>query len=211
MRAMNRTGRALFGEDFSFHGIDFGGNLDPLIFRSATDMHGIAFDEAVHSRFRNDYARHLQEELQTAAADLIILPGVKQLIHTLRTHPEITLGLLTGNYHTTGPIKLMAIGIEPAWFEITAYGDEAADRPALVALAIDRFRVLCGEPVSPADIVVIGDTPRDIACAHANQCRCVAVATGHHDVDSLAEAGADAVLNDLSETDAVLSILLENR
>jgi len=46
---------------------------------------------------------------------------------------------------------------------------------------------------------VIGDTPLDIAAAHAVDCTAIAVATGHYDVDALREAGADHVLDTLEE------------
>ena len=58
-----------------------------------------------------------------------------------------------------------------------------------------------------AHAIVIGDTPRDIACAHAHGARCLAVATGDYSVDALRSAGADVVFEDLSDTPAVLHAL----
>jgi phosphoglycolate phosphatase-like HAD superfamily hydrolase len=42
--------------------------------------------------------------------------------------------------------------------------------------------------------VVIGDTPRDIACARADRVRVAAVATGPYPIEALADA--DAVVDD---------------
>jgi len=58
--------------------------------------------------------------------------------------------------------------------------------------------------VGTADVLVIGDTPRDVACAHAHGASIVAVATGQYDADALVRAGADVVFEDLSDTGAVM-------
>ncbi len=67
----------------------------------------------------------------------------------------------------------------------------------------------CGLPqhVEAVHAVVIGDTPRDVACAHAHGARCLAVATGEYSVDALLRAGADVVFEDLRDTPAVLQAL----
>jgi phosphoglycolate phosphatase-like HAD superfamily hydrolase len=54
----------------------------------------------------------------------------------------------------------------------------------------------------------VGDTPRDVAAARANGCRCVAVATGHYDVAELREAGATVVLPDLTDRDATIAAIV---
>ena len=55
---------------------------------------------------------------------------------------------------------------------------------------------------------MIGDTPLDVACAAASGARSIAVATGGYDVDALRAAGADAVFEDLSDTEAVMTALI---
>jgi phosphoglycolate phosphatase-like HAD superfamily hydrolase len=58
---------------------------------------------------------------------------------------------------------------------------------------------MLGEDVPNADIYVVGDTPLDIAAAHAAGCTAVGVATGHYDRAALVAAGADHVLETLEE------------
>ena len=58
-----------------------------------------------------------------------------------------------------------------------------------------------------ARVVVIGDTPHDVACARAGGARSIGVATGGHSRDELVRAGADAALDDLSDTKAILQLL----
>ena len=56
-------------------------------------------------------------------------------------------------------------------------------------------------------VIVIGDTPHDIECARVAGARSIAVATGGYTVEQLREFGADDVLPDLSDTEAVLALL----
>jgi phosphoglycolate phosphatase len=89
-------------------------------------------------------------------------------------------------------------------WRIGAYGSDHRDRGRLVDVARAKARERLGEEVDPADVVVIGDTPLDVAAGRAGGARVVAVATGHYDVASLEATEPDAVLPDLSDTDAVL-------
>jgi phosphoglycolate phosphatase-like HAD superfamily hydrolase len=60
---------------------------------------------------------------------------------------------------------------------------------------IARRRAGAPGPPHPRErTVVIGDTPRDIACARADGLRCVAVAGGPYRAEALSEA--DAVVAD---------------
>ena len=82
---------------------------------------------------------------------------------------------------------------------ITAFGDEAPTRPGLVALAMERWARARGEDVSPDEVLVVGDTPRDVDCARANGCACLAVATGHYSAEQLRDAGATVVVDHLDD------------
>jgi phosphoglycolate phosphatase len=121
----------------------------------------------------------------------------------LRADPRVTLGLLTGNYAETGAIKLRGVGIEPSWFPVQAWGDMAETRPLLVPVALRQLQTA----VPAAEVVVIGDTLRDVECARANGCLCVAVGTGGATVEALRGAGADLVLEDLSDPGPLLRLL----
>ncbi|MBU3729376.1 MAG: HAD family hydrolase, partial [Phycisphaerales bacterium] len=92
------------GRTFSFDGIPVAGRLDPLIWRDLLERHGMGRDEALHGQFRERYGHHLQRRLgvtHTARA----LPGVTDLIAALAQQPDVTLGILTGNYEHTGRLK----------------------------------------------------------------------------------------------------------
>jgi phosphoglycolate phosphatase-like HAD superfamily hydrolase len=117
----------------------------------------------------------------------------------------VKLGLLTGNYEPIARLKLERAGIGGA-FPVGqgAFGSDAEDRTALPAIA--RRRAGTDEaPYPRRETIVIGDTPRDIACAHADGVRCVAVASGSFTTEALADA--DAVARDATELPLILQDL----
>ena len=205
-RAMASAGRSLFGEAFSFEGVDFAGSLDSVIFMNAAERHGLDYHEH-HAPFRETYGEHLRMMFDSGEHDSIRLPGVNALLSTLAERDDVVLGLLTGNYGHTGPMKLETCGIDHRVFEITAFGDEALTRPDLVALAMEKYRLAHDEAIDPSRVIVIGDTPKDVHCAKAHHCVSFAVATGRSSVQELRKTGADIVAADLSDPSPVLALL----
>jgi phosphoglycolate phosphatase-like HAD superfamily hydrolase len=204
MRAMKAVAAELFGAEFRWDGIVVSGHLDPLIFAEAAARNGLDDDPSHHQRFRSRYLEVLRRELERGQAHVRALPGIHDGITRLRTGGAATLGLLTGNYGEAIPLKLAAIALEPSWFEITAFGDEAPSRRDLAGLAIAKYARRLGSPVEPQRVVIVGDTPRDVDCAHAHGCFAFAVATGGYDAGELAQAGADLVVADLSDPSPLL-------
>jgi phosphoglycolate phosphatase len=126
--------------------------------------------------------------LSTADLSHTVLPGVRELLEGLSGHDGATLALLTGNYEPVARLKLKHAGIGH-YFPggQGAFGSDSEDRAALPAIARRRAGER-GRPHPRADTIVIGDTPRDIACARADGVRCVAVATGPYGVEELEQA-----------------------
>lgn len=207
MRAMQRAGAELFGETFSFEGVTAAGGLDPLILVAAAERCGVALADHHHATFMQAYCRLLPDELAASGAQVRVMPGVVDLLNTLRDDHRVTLGVLTGNYGVTARLKLCAAGIDPNVFVIHAFGDEAPDRPSLVPLAMRRFEALHGRAIAPRDVVVIGDTPRDVHAAATHGCQSVAVATGPYGLAALRATGADMVLADLSDAAALREMI----
>jgi len=198
-RAMISAGRELFHETFTTEGVTFAGGIDALIWRRLCEVNGVDDTLANHDAFRTRYASHLERGLKIGGAQL--LPGAADLVDALEGDGRGTLGILSGNWPETGRMKLAAGGLDPARFPVSAWGDDGHRRSALVPAALDRYERHAGSRLDSEAVVIIGDTPSDIACARENGCRSLAVATGGFDRHALSEAGADLVVDDLRGTE----------
>lgn len=94
--------------------------------------------------------------------------------------------------------------VEHLDFEIGGYGSDGDTRPPLIRQAWQRAQHKYNRTFQPERVVVIGDTPLDMAAAHEVGVRAVGVATSGSTADQLAAAHADAVLPDLKDTEAVV-------
>lgn len=197
-RAILSAGRQVFGASFDWGPITVG-LLDPQIYAQLAEHNAVADPAAHHDAYYTAYLAALDDELERHAADIKVMPGVHDLLARLHGEADTTLGIVSGNYAAAARRKLRAAGLPMEWLVVTAYAEDGVDRAALVAVAIERCERQTGRRVRPERVVVVGDTPRDVACAHANGCRCLAVATGRYDERALAEAGADRVVSDLTD------------
>ncbi|GIH26846.1 haloacid dehalogenase [Acrocarpospora phusangensis] len=148
-------------------------------------------------------------ELRARAADMAangyVLPGAADALTALGDVPGVRQSVLTGNLYPLAVLKMEVFGLDHhVDFRLGAYGGDAFERTDLPAYAFDRTEQHLGYRHSGPDTVIVGDTLRDIATAHAAGARVVAVATGATPAPALLAAGADVVLPDLSDTTAVL-------
>jgi phosphoglycolate phosphatase len=212
----------------SQNGVVFAGRTDPLILRDLLKANNVLLDEEIIQRVQEEffqrYAEDMQKEVQTILAGSLhdieatkprSLPGVQDLLQRLHSEESIVQGIVTGNIRATALIKLQAADIDPTlYFKVGGYGDdvEDGDRNKLPVLALERARHSFGNDFcqDPHDVIVIGDTPKDVECAKVNGFTAVAVATGRYSSADLrnCEPPPDYVLEDLSNVEEVLRILL---
>lgn len=191
----------------------FDGKTDPQIVRELLTHAGhpeasrVDRVQAVCDR----YVGLLESELGRPTQQSRLMAGITDLLAALtqyETERRALVGLLTGNVARGAELKLRSVGIAPARFALGAYGSDAAHRPELPDIARRRAEALLGVSISGQDVVIVGDTPDDVACARPIAARTVAVATGQYDQAALCAAGATHVFADLSDTRAVLDALL---
>lgn len=140
-----------------------------------------------------------------------VLPGVIEALTALGRRPDVVQSLVTGNLPEVAGVKLAPFGLlDHIDLEIGGYGSHSEQRSDLVSDAM-RLAAEKHGGFEPESVVVIGDTPHDIAAATHHGAVAIGVATGRHNEDDLREAGADAVFADLSNTEAVLSTVLNRR
>jgi phosphoglycolate phosphatase-like HAD superfamily hydrolase len=208
-RAMAHALEDVFGLRDTFGAINFAGRTDAWIVAQLAAEHAHASDPATLQRFHEAYIDHLSREIHKPGPNGSrkgVLPGVRDVLDRLETRDEAYLALLTGNFQRGAQIKLEYFDLW-RYFQCGAFGDGAHERNALLMKAIENARASGGPDVEPADAVVIGDTPLDVAVARTGGARSVAVATGSYGVDALRASGADVVLEDLSDVDAVMAAL----
>jgi phosphoglycolate phosphatase len=150
----------------------------------------------------------LARELELPTARTTVMPGVPALLDRLEAEPGVVLGLLTGNLAEGAALKLRSGGIAPERFRVGAYGSDSGHRPDLPTIAARRAAPLFGRVPHGAEVVIIGDTPADIACGSGIDARAVAVATGAYSVSELEGCGPHAVFRDLGATDDVVEAIL---
>ena len=211
-RAIQRALREVFGSAGPEHH-RFDGKTDPQIVREMMriDGHADAHIDERMPRLLDRYVEYLNEELAANPAAVRVMPGIYELLETLEAREDIVLGLLTGNLAGGARAKLCAAGIEPHRFLVGAYGSDHELRGELPAVAQRRARVECGVDIPGRDVVVIGDTPADVACGRSIGARAIGVATGHYSVDDLRQHGAAAVFPNLSDTPAVVQAIFDER
>jgi len=204
-RAMTRAFAEWAGIPDGLDGIPVPGRTDTIILADLLRRHGLAADAAGLGVLQETYFRCLAEELGPLPEGAGALPGVVALLEALSAEPGVSSGLLTGNHSRGARIKLERFGLF-GYFAFGAFGEDASDRNDLVPVAVERARA-SGIPEPAGGVVVVGDTPLDVACGRAHGARTIAVATGGFGEVVLREAGADLVVPDLSDTAALLEWL----
>ena len=207
MRAMNRAVADLVRSENPMDGVQFAGRTDWSILDDILRKHGHAMDAALLEQLRERYVECLADEIHlpgTGVKD--VMPGIRPLLDALSERDNVWLGLLTGNFIEGARIKLEYFDLWK-YFPCGAFGGDAHSRNDLVPIARQRARE-CGVPdVTPANILVVGDTPNDVECALVAGATPIAVATGGYSVGQLRQHGATITFEDLSDTKAFLNLL----
>jgi phosphoglycolate phosphatase-like HAD superfamily hydrolase len=206
-RAMVGAFVELHGREDVFEGTSFAGMTDRAIARHGLRALGGERDsEPAIDEVLEAYLRLLQAELARAEG-YTILPGVEALLAAVRGLEGVAVGLGTGNVRRGAIAKLSHGGLHDA-FAFGGFGCDAEDRVELLRAGARRGAEALGAALEECDVVVIGDTPKDIAAARGLGARCVAVATGSYGAADLRACGAEHAFETLADDgvrDAVLS------
>jgi phosphoglycolate phosphatase len=179
--------------------VEAAGRTDDAIARSILTLAGVPADR-IDERARDvramacaEYAHRCPEDLSERLA-----PGVPEVLDLLAARDDVEMALVTGNLECVARLKVDRAGIGHHFARGTgAYGSDSEDRTDLPAIARARH----GDHPA-ATTVVIGDTPRDIACARADGVHVIALATGPFRAADL--HGADVVIDMAREIPAAL-------
>lgn len=210
IRSLERGFRRAFPQfaEIPFPQLELGGATDFGVARFLLSHFGVEHLPHHRDSFLRAYELELDEILgeESDRPRVEVLPGVRELLTNLESRTNCLMGLLTGNSQAGAAIKLRHAGLSGG-LDWGAFGDDHEDRNALGPIAMQRARQRFEIPVAPDQVVIIGDTLRDVACARACGARVIAVATGHSTSDQLAEALPDLLVEDLTNLEAILEVL----
>jgi phosphoglycolate phosphatase len=182
---------------------DYGGRLDPEIAEML--LTAVGAEMTLVADVLTALRRLVLERLDELRAQTRTFAGVDSLLARLAA-AGVRQTVVTGNLAAIARYKLEAGGlIPPIELGPGGFGDSAASRAAVAQVAIDRLAADGWQP-DPGEVWIVGDTPRDLACARAVGVRCALVATGRTPIEALAGLGADIVLPDLSDPRPLLEL-----
>ena len=189
--------RELFNVEADIGQYTDGGMTDP-------DVGRLTFESVMNrepstnemERLLAGYVKQLPIEV-TASTGYKVMPGVEALLWRLSGGPY-ALGITTGAVEPGARIKLARADLN-RFFSFGGFGSDSSDRTELTRCAIERASALLGKKIEPSRVLVVGDTPKDIAAAHGASAIGVGVATGKYSVEDLQHAGADYVISTLLE------------
>lgn len=188
---------------------DTDGRTDPEIMRNLFTANGTDLTLDQEQRI----VRTLIDAGQELTADLLergyVLPGVLEALRRLSKYSTVVQSVLTGNIRPNAENKLRLLGDSASLLdvEVGGYGSDDVVRSRLVSVAQARAGRKYGTSFDRSSTVLVGDTERDVVAARDGGAQIVAVATGVTSEGELREAGADVVLPDLTDADALLRAL----
>jgi phosphoglycolate phosphatase-like HAD superfamily hydrolase len=200
-RAMSMAAAERFGRPDLFDQVSFAGAVDSEVTQRALAAAGLPPTARRIGRLRATYGRRLRRALATRRGS--VCPGVPEALSALQE--VAVLGLVTGNWPEGARTKLEVYGLSRFFTDcVGAYGDDALDRNHLVPVAVRRAR----RRMDRVDrVVLVGDTPADVASARAGaealgpggpEVVAVAVSTGFAPIEALKASAPDLLLEDLA-------------
>ncbi|MEK7129815.1 MAG: HAD family hydrolase [Patescibacteria group bacterium] len=191
----------VYGVPGDFNPSEYNGMIDRQMAWNIVSRHGVS-RKTFLEKFPS-YIAGMLEYLQEGAKKEKLYEPIRDavaLVKELRKHPHVALGIITGNAKRIADWKLDHAGIPHEYFQLGLYGGEADDRQALAKLVFEKANRVLGQPVAPADIVVVGDTVHDIRAGIAIGAKTIAVTTGlHGDRVILAKEKPDLLVDSLME------------
>lgn len=206
-RSLDIIFREYFSIENAFEKINMAGKTDVQIIKEGLIEHNLPYKSSIIAELIELYLETLSREINNSHKRT--MPGVLEILELLNNHNGLfALGLLTGNMERGARIKLDAFDLNK-YFPFGAFGSDDEDRNKLLPLALKRFEGIYQKNVDFNDCLIIGDTPRDVHCSKPYGAYCIAVATGPYSARDLHEAGADSVMEDLSDIKEFINKLEE--
>lgn len=207
-RAVTSAVQAVLGRNVDITDVSFSGRTDPAIMADILTLSGAASTDEMLLSCMTAYSDALASTL--TAEDVVVLPGVMELLSRLTDRDDVHLGLVTGNLEDTAYCKLRLVGLDTI-FAVGAFGSDHSDRNHLPGLATRRASEHFNHEFTADRAIVIGDTIHDVACSRHFGAHSIAVCTGRIGRPALERVRPDVLLDSLdpgTEVDEFVDSLL---
>ena len=198
--------KSYFGVEASLREIDFAGRSLTENLAEIAKLKGIEQEEFRNSinSLLESYEKVFQAKIPSTASNYV-LPGVKPLLEELSKTGNLIV-LYTGDSPGVTQYVLKVTGLGK-YFKFSVYGTEAKNRVELAQMAIHKAEQLTGYIFKGKDVVIIGDSVRDVDCGKQLNALTIAVATGFHSEEELLSKNPDYLFKNLKDYGKVLNII----
>jgi phosphoglycolate phosphatase-like HAD superfamily hydrolase len=135
-----------------------------------------------------------------------LMPGARDAVAQVWRRPGVVQTVLTGSIRPNAIEVLRAFDLDRYLdTEIGGYGSEVYPKGAMLLNARGRAAEKYRAEFTEHTTVYVADSTRDVEAARIGGARSIGVASGRSAAGELRDAGADVVLDDLADTEAVLA------
>lgn len=181
------------------------GLTDSAVHAAVVAAAGVQPTPALVARVTAEYVRRLPETLLLREGT--VLPGIRDTLEGLTARGRVANLLLTGNTAGGAAAKLERYGLAELFVHGGAFCEGEHERGPIAGRALALAEALVG-PGARDRIVLVGDTPHDIASAVQVGLRSIGLSTGAHDVEELRAAGAWLATERVPSAEAIEAIVL---
>jgi phosphoglycolate phosphatase-like HAD superfamily hydrolase len=204
-RSIERAFRERYRRDDACN-FPFDGMTDRQIARRGITAIGLTPTESAMDEILDVYLDVLRVEVARADEKTYRLhEGTREAIRAARERGH-AIGLGTGNVVEGARIKLGKVGVFEE-FAFGGFGSDAEDRTELIRRGAERGAEHAGAPLAECRVVVIGDTPKDVAAAKGIGAECLGVGTGRYSKEDLLGIGATHAFDSLLAPGALAALL----
>ena len=190
------------------------GRTEPETFFDALALNGVnlrdgAESERLFAPFGAELATSLAARRELLTTQGQLLPGAAESMAAVAGLRNVVQSVLTGSSRPNATLKLRAFGLD-RYVDLAVggfAGSDAYPKGALLRVARERAEKKYQVTFAEQATVYIADSPRDVEAAKSGGARSLAVASGRATTAELRDAGADAVLPDLTDPSALIAFI----
>jgi phosphoglycolate phosphatase len=203
LRQLAGENAVLYRELLNESGINGSGTYfrrDSPIISEPTNVFAARWAPMLGRRADPEFFREVDRLLDDATSAHLMAIGEPKVIMSKLIEEGYRLGLATNDAEATARAHARKLGFEHLLIFIAGYdsGFGAKPNPGPVL----AFATAVDVPIK--DVVVVGDTPHDVATARAAGCKAVLVRTGPTASDDLERAKPDAIIASIAQLSAWL-------